>query len=465
MTPINTTPAPGQVRGLTFWGQWLVAQLLSSSLLIGLTLNKLDDVTSPYRILIILAVVFSIPVYSLLQTYHKEHGKLTGLSRLLGAWLVLLASLIITAFVTKTSATYSREIILLWAFFGFLLQAASYLPLQAISNRYHQRLRQERRSLIIGTGELAEQLIKEIQHLQRDKLIGLVQHDDQPADDTRHGLPVLGNLDSLRALIHEKRISRLYIALPLSAATTIEGLYFDLLDASVDVVLIPDLHSLVLLNHSVHNIGSLPALHLNESPLTAHPTAAVSKAIMDRSLALLAIIGFGPLMLLIALLVKLSSQGPILFKQQRHGMNGHIINVYKFRSMRLHDDQNVKQATRDDTRITPIGHWIRRTSMDELPQFFNVLQGQMSLVGPRPHAVAHNNYYTDKIDAYMARHRIKPGITGLAQISGYRGETDTLDKMQKRVELDLEYINNWSIWLDIKILLKTPFTLFNKNIY
>lgn len=133
--------------------------------------------------------------------------------------------------------------------------------------------------------------------------------------------------------------------------------------------------------------------------------------------------------------------------------------------MRPHDDKEVKQATRHDPRITPIGRFIRRTSIDELPQLFNVLQGKMSLVGPRPHAVAHNNYYTGKISAYMARHRIKPGITGWAQINGCRGETETIDKMQKRVELDLAYINKWSIWLDIKIIIKTPFTLFSKEIY
>jgi putative colanic acid biosynthesis UDP-glucose lipid carrier transferase len=179
----------------------------------------------------------------------------------------------------------------------------------------------------------------------------------------------------------------------------------------------------------------------------------------------LAIIVFSPLLLAIAIAVKLSSPGPIIFKQQRHGWNGKIINVWKFRSMRVHDDQHVQQASRQDSRITAVGRFIRRTSIDELPQLFNVLQGHMALVGPRPHAVAHNDYYTGKISAYMARHRIKPGITGLAQISGCRGETETIDKMQKRVEIDLAYINNWSLWLDIKILIKTPFTLLSKDIY
>lgn len=182
-------------------------------------------------------------------------------------------------------------------------------------------------------------------------------------------------------------------------------------------------------------------------------------------MAFLAIIALSPILLIIALAVKINSPGPVFFKQDRHGWNGKVIKVWKFRSMRVHDDRDVKQASRNDSRITAVGRFIRRTSLDELPQLFNVLQGHMALVGPRPHAVAHNNYYSGKILAYMARHRIKPGITGLAQISGCRGETDTIDKMQRRVEIDLQYINSWSLWLDLKILVKTPFTLLSKDIY
>ena len=170
-------------------------------------------------------------------------------------------------------------------------------------------------------------------------------------------------------------------------------------------------------------------------------------------------------MSIIGIQFKRESEGPVFFKEDRHGFDGKIIQVWKFCSMRLHNDTEVKQATKGDSRVTRIGAFIRRTSIDELPQFINVLQGTMSLVGPRPHAVAHNDYYSDKVNAYLARHRIKPGITGLAQISGCRGETETLDKMEKRVELDLAYINNWSLGLDIKILIKTPLSLVSKDIY
>jgi putative colanic acid biosynthesis UDP-glucose lipid carrier transferase len=399
-----------------------------------------------------------------MRVYHKQHGYLVGLGRLLAAWLILLSGLLVAAFVTKTSELFSREVILTWGLLGFVLQVALYVPLHHLARRYQRQRLSERTSLIIGTGELAMDLADKLVRQQREPMLGLVAADDQPQPDD--GLyPVIGNLAHLRDLIATHRIRRLYIALPLTAAEQIEGLYIDLLDASVDVVWIPDLRSMMLLNHSVSEIQGLPAIHLNESPLTSYPTGALTKALMDRGVALLAIVLLSPVLLASAIAVKYSSPGPVLFKQKRHGWNGTIIKVWKFRSMRLHDDTQVKQASRQDPRITRVGAFIRRTSIDELPQLFNVLQGQMSLVGPRPHAVTHNDYYTGKIDAYMARHRIKPGITGLAQVSGCRGETETIDKMEQRVELDLAYINNWSLWLDIKILIKTPFTLLSKDIY
>lgn len=451
-------------RGLTFWGQWLTAITLLILLLCALAAMKTGEIGTQYRVLAVFALLGSVPSYSLMRVYHKQHGYLVGLGRLLGAWLILLSGLTVAAFVTKTSELFSREVTLTWSVLGFALQAGLYVPLHSVSRRYHQRLQAARTSLIIGTGELALDLADKLVRQQNEPLVGLVAADDyqQPSNSL---YPIIGSLAHLRDLIATHRIRRLYIALTLTAAEQIEGLYIDLLDSSVDVVWIPDLRSLMLLNHSVGEIEGLPAIHLNESPLTAYPTAALTKALMDRAVALLAILALSPLLLATTIAVKYSSPGPILFKQKRHGWNGKIIKVWKFRSMRLHDDQQVKQASREDPRITRVGRFIRRTSIDELPQLFNVLQGHMSLVGPRPHAVAHNDYYTGKIDAYMARHRIKPGITGLAQISGCRGETETLDKMEKRVKLDLAYINNWTLWLDLKILIKTPFTLLSKDIY
>lgn len=451
-------------RGLTFWAHWLAAFSLLTLLLCTLTLVKTGDIETHYRVLALFSLFTSVPIYSLMRVYYKQQGYLAGLGRLLAGWLILLAALLVGAFVTKTSELFSREVILVWGVSGYVLQACLYVPLQHLSKLYHNKLQAECNSLIIGTGELAQELAEKLVQRSSEPLMGLVAASDGPATESSR-FPIIGNIAHLRELIASHQIRRLYIALPLIEAEQIEGLYVDLLDANVDVVWLPDLRSMMLLNHSVREIEGMPAIFLNESPLTAYPTAAMTKAVLDRSLALLAILALSPLLLGTAIAVKLSSPGPVLFKQQRHGWNGTLINVWKFRSMCMHEDGQVKQATREDPRITAVGRFIRRTSIDELPQLFNVLQGHMSLVGPRPHAVAHNDYYTGKIDAYMARHRIKPGITGLAQISGYRGETETLEKMAKRVELDLAYINNWSLWLDIKILIKTPFTLLGKDIY
>lgn len=463
MIPKRNTAFPAG-QGLTFWIQWLAAISVLILLLCALAVRKTGEVDTQYRMLGAFMLLGSVPAYSIMKVYHKQHGYLAGLGRLLAGWLVLLSGLTIVAFITKTSAQFSREVTLVLAVAGFALQAGLYVPLHNLSRRYQQKLQAARTSLIIGTGDLALDLADKLVRQRNEPLVGLVAAHDLPLPNDNL-YPILGSLAHLRDLIAIHGIRRLYIALPLTEAEQIENLYIDLLDSSVDVIWLPDLQSLILLNHSVSEIEGLPAIHLNESPLTAYPTAALSKAVLDRTVALLAIILLSPVLLATAIAVKCSSPGPILFKQKRHGWNGKIIKVWKFRSMRLHDDQQVKQASREDPRITRVGRFIRRTSIDELPQLFNALQGNMSLVGPRPHAIAHNDYYTDKIDAYMARHRIKPGITGLAQISGCRGETETLDKMEKRVELDLAYINNWSLWLDIKILIKTPFTLLSKDIY
>ncbi|MCG8049283.1 MAG: exopolysaccharide biosynthesis polyprenyl glycosylphosphotransferase, partial [Candidatus Thiodiazotropha endolucinida] len=227
----------------------------------------------------------------------------------------------------------------------------------------------------------------------------------------------------------------------------------------------PNIFALNLINHSVKELAGIPILTLSETPLIG--SHLLIKAIEDLVLALLILILASPIMLITAILIKVESPGPIFFRQERTGWDGKHFRIWKFRSMRLHTEKNgiVKQATRDDPRITTIGRFIRRTSIDELPQLFNVLAGQMSLVGPRPHALQHNLAYSKRIEAYLARHRIKPGITGLAQIRGFRGETKELKQMEKRVKYDLEYINNWSLWLDLSILLRTPFNLKNDNAY
>ncbi|CAI8810710.1 putative colanic acid biosysnthesis UDP-glucose lipid carrier transferase [Pseudomonas sp. IT-93MI4] len=452
------------LKGLTFWGQWALAQAFIVALLFILAERQTGTVEFYYRMCATLAVLASVPAYTFSGVYRKQDNYLTGLGRLFMGWSMTMVALAGIAFVCKADEVFSREVTLSWAVYGFLGQALMYAPLHAFSKYYQRSRTSAQKTLIVGTGELALGLAKKISQVENLPLVGLVSNGATPNLDS-DAPRVVGDQEDLLELIKDHDIRRLYITLPLAEAAKIEAMYVDLLGANVDVVWVPDLNSLTLLNHSVKVVDGLPAICLNESPLTSRPTAALSKSLVEKGVALLAIILLSPVLLFIALAVKINSPGPVFFKQDRHGWNGKVIQVWKFRSMRVHDDREVVQASRNDSRITAVGRFIRRTSLDELPQLFNVLQGQMALVGPRPHAVAHNHYYSGKILAYMARHRIKPGITGLAQISGCRGETDTIDKMQRRVEMDLHYINNWSLWLDLKILVKTPFTLLSKDIY
>ena len=452
-------------RGLTFWAQWSSATVLSTLVICLLVFDQFGYIATEYRVLLLLAVLASVPIYTALHVYHKRYGYGLGLLRLLAAWSLLMGALSAVVLVCLEYVDLDQDLLVRMAIFGFLAQACSYLPLRYLTNLHARWLRYERTAVIVGTCPLAYSLAQRLR--ERVPILGMVSTGDGAIEHIAHDsdLPVLGPLAGLNDLVTRDSIRRVYIAMPLSKAAQIEAIYLALLDLNVDVVWIPDFSSMMLLNQSISQIEQFPAIYLNETPLSSHPAAALGKELFDRGLALVALIILFPVMLAVALAVKLSSPGPVFFRQPRHGCNGLVIRVWKFRSMRLHDDTEVRQATQHDSRITRVGAFIRRTSIDELPQLINVLRGEMAMVGPRPHAVAHNHYYGDKIMAYMARHRIKPGITGLAQISGLRGETETLEKMQQRIEKDLAYINHWSLWLDLKILVKTPFTLFSRNIY
>lgn len=257
-----------------------------------------------------------------------------------------------------------------------------------------------------------------------------------------------------------------WLCLALGDKAGVEAALHALRHSTANIRLIPDWYSLRLMNYGISEVAGMPMLDLSTSPMTGY--VRVVKALEDRVGALI-ILTFALLpMVLIALAVKLTSRGPVLFKQLRHGWNGQTIWVYKFRSMAVHQetDFQVTQASKCDPRLTRLGAFLRRTSLDELPQFINVLQGRMSIVGPRPHAVQHNEYYKELVPGYMLRHKVKPGITGWAQINGYRGETDTLEKMKKRIDYDLFYIENLSLWFDLKIIFKTLFNGWvHKNAY
>jgi putative colanic acid biosynthesis UDP-glucose lipid carrier transferase len=254
----------------------------------------------------------------------------------------------------------------------------------------------------------------------------------------------------------------IFISLPMSAQPRIREILDDLHDTTASIYFLPDVHVFELMQARFSNVGGIPVVAICESPYSG--VESVVKDISDFVLAALILILLSPVMLAVALAVVLTSPGPAIFKQRRYGLNGEEIVVYKFRSMTVAEDgPYIEQAHKDDPRLTKIGAFLRRTSLDELPQFINVLQGRMSVVGPRPHAVAHNELYRKLIKGYMLRHKVRPGITGWAQVNGLRGETDVLEKMQGRIEHDLYYLQNWSIWLDLWIIWRTVWVVLRRE--
>lgn len=287
-------------------------------------------------------------------------------------------------------------------------------------------------------------------------------HDAKPGGVTADWA---GNYEQLLEDARGGKIHNVYIALSMQDEVRIKDLVRDLADTTCSVILIPDVFTFNILHSRIDEVNGVPVVPLYDTPLSG--LNRVIKRLEDIVLSSLILLLISPVLLCISLAVKFTSPGPIIFRQTRYGMDGKPIKVWKFRSMKvMENDAVVTQATQNDPRVTPVGSFLRRTSLDELPQFINVLTGGMSIVGPRPHAVAHNEQYRQLIEGYMLRHKVKPGITGWAQINGWRGETDTLEKMEKRVEFDLEYIREWSLWFDIRIVFLTVFKGFvNKAAY
>jgi putative colanic acid biosynthesis UDP-glucose lipid carrier transferase len=325
--------------------------------------------------------------------------------------------------------------------------------------------RNSRTVVIAGAGDLGQRLAKNVVETPwlgmrllgffDDRVTGEIHLDHQ-------GYPVLGTLDDMIGFVQQQQVVMVYLALPLRAEDRLREVVESLQDTTASVYYVPDVFIFSLFSASLTDLRGIPLVALWETPFFG--VNGWLKRAEDLVLASLILIIVSPLLVLIALGVKLTSPGPIIFRQRRYGLDGSEIIVYKFRTMKVCEDgQHITQTTKDDSRVTPLGRWLRRTSLDELPQFFNVLNGSMSIVGPRPHAVAHNEYYRRLIPGYMLRHKVRPGLTGWAQVNGWRGETETLEKMEKRVEFDLEYLRRWSLWFDLKIILLTIFRGFKDS--
>lgn len=392
-------------------------------------------------------------------TYGSWRGKafLQQWGRVCLGWLVAIGIALSIAFFTKVSERYSRQwfigLVLIGSSASVLLRLGVFVALR----RLRSAGRNLKGVLLVESGGSAARRLNGERSLEEHGFRLLeslhLQRDEQW-------------LQGLVAAVEEQGAHEVWLCLPLSEGEAIRSVMYALRHHTVAVRFIPEWGDLPLLNHKITHIAGLYSLDLSCSPMDG--PARIIKRVEDLLVGGLISLLILPVCLAIAVAIKLTSPGPVLFKQYRTGINGQKFKVYKFRSMVMHQEKagEVIQAKRQDPRITRIGALLRRTSLDELPQFFNVLQGRMAIVGPRPHALAHNEYYKDLVESYMQRHKVKPGITGWAQVNGYRGETDTLDKMQKRVEYDLWYIDNWSLWLDLKIIFWTVFKGFiGKNAY
>lgn len=325
-----------------------------------------------------------------------------------------------------------------------------------------------RRFAVVGVTELGFQLAKNIGESPEMGLRLAGFYDDRPADripEIPAGMSVkVGGIDDLVADAKAGFVDRIYITLPMRAEERIRGILSKLADSTAAVYIVPDFFVFQMLHSRWTDIGGVPAVSVFENPL--YGVDGVYKRIFDVIVSATLLVLLAIPMAIIALAIKLTTRGPVFFRQIRYGLDGKEMRMWKFRSMKVMENAAVTQATKNDARVTPIGAILRRTSLDELPQLFNVLDGSMSLVGPRPHATSQNEFYRKQIEGYMLRHKIKTGITGWAQVNGARGETETIEKMQQRVELDHQYIREWSLWLDIKIMFRTIFVVLSaKNAY
>ncbi|AGH45541.1 undecaprenyl-phosphate glucose phosphotransferase [Paraglaciecola psychrophila] len=365
----------------------------------------------------------------------------------------------------STLANFSQKIQIAWPLIGLFSLVVYRIILRLVISNFRSKGFNARSFVLAGGGALGQSLLSKISNNQSYGLIFEGYYDDLESHKGFDNIQRKGDLKELVVKCKQGCIDRVYITLPMRAEQRIKWLIKELADTTASVYLVPDVFTFELMHSRSDIIAGIPTISIYDSPI--YGTNAIIKRIEDLVLSTIILLLITPLLIAISIAVKFTSPGPVLFKQIRYGIDGKAIKVWKFRSMTVMENgAQVIQAKKNDVRLTPIGGILRSKSLDELPQFFNVLQGKMSIVGPRPHAVAHNEEYRPIISGYMLRHKVKPGITGWAQVNGWRGETDTLEKMEKRIDHDLDYIRDWSLSFDLKIITMTIFKSFlDKSIY
>jgi len=463
----------------------LLQPLIDGLIIIGIAWvsvqRNVGYLTQDYIIFILILLGLVSVMYDKYAIYRSSSVFASKVLSIFNAWTITFLVIIVLGFLTKQSAVYSRVFIVEVYIFGFLLQCFAHGVIRKLNRKINEQSDTIDNAIIVGQGMFANgQLANYLEHKVssnpwlHQRMLGTVSIEEgekelipnQPKSKGKNIIR-LKTVSELPALVDEHNINTIYIVTPLESSKVLGELYFDLLDKHVSIHWVPDIFSLRLINHSVREIAGVPVLTLSETPLTG--ISKLGKAIEDRVLALLILLLISPILLAIAIAIKVDSSGPVFFRQNRTGWNGKAFKIWKFRSMRVEQEvpegKVLKQAEKDDPRITKVGKFIRKTSLDELPQLLNVLTGDMSLVGPRPHAVQHDEVYAQRITDYYVRNNIKPGMTGLAQVRGYRGETKEIDQMMKRIESDIEYINNWSIGMDLSIILRTVTAFTGKGAY
>uniref|UniRef100_A0A7V6A3V5 Undecaprenyl-phosphate glucose phosphotransferase n=1 Tax=Desulfobacca acetoxidans TaxID=60893 RepID=A0A7V6A3V5_9BACT len=449
--------------------QWFLDGLMVVLLLAALALGYGVPFQKEYHLLSALAFVLTLLVFHAARPYRPwrwvDFWRLG--QRVLLTWGIVTGLLLALGFVTKTTAYFSRGVLLPWIFLTPVVLVGMRLLVYKILGVLHSYGSNTRTAVIAGASALGQHLARSLIDLPwlGIRFLGFFSDQKTNLDGVPGDTPILGDLESMVTFVQAYQVNIVYLALPLQAEARIREIIERLQDTTASVYFAPDVFIYSLFQSSLTDLQGIPLISLWETPFFG--VNALLKRLLDVILAGILLAAAAPLLVTLALGVKLTSPGPVFFKQRRYGLDGEEIKIFKFRTMSVCEDgAHIPQAKKDDPRLTSFGKFLRRTSLDELPQLFNVLQGGMSLVGPRPHAVAHNEFYRQRLPSYMLRHKVRPGITGLAQVNGFRGETETLEKMEQRLAYDLEYLRRWSLWLDVKLICQTVWKTFTgKNAY
>jgi Undecaprenyl-phosphate glucose phosphotransferase len=411
----------------------------------------------PFVVLSILAATATLAVLPARNTTSQViSGRLELATSLLLRWAVLVAALLALGYATKYSEEFSRRVVVTWVLVTPVLLVILSLVLQSVTRALLMDAAQARRAIVVGCTGASMELTRRLANHDGLGITVAGFFDDRGSDRLAcaEHTPLLGRFADVAPFVNTRNIDIIFIAIPPGQVARMRDLVNELGDTTASVYYVPDITGFDMIQQRTSEILGLPVVAMCETPF--HGYRGLVKRLMDVSISTLALILLSPVLLGIAWAVKRGSPGPVLFRQRRYGLDGREIMVFKFRTMTVCEDgARVTQAAKNDQRVTPIGKHLRRWSLDELPQLLNVLQGTMSLVGPRPHAVAHNEEYRKLIKRYMVRHKVLPGITGLAQVRGCRGETARVEDMEARVVFDLEYMRKWTPLLDFQILVAT----------